>query len=140
MGFKMSFCQACPSRLDRFTDNREGTGDFFVCNHVTSSTFLLLRLRRAVEGIWLTVRLQRFFYGEPRLTHDIDLVLSLQKTEYVIVRKLQYFKEGGSQKPLSDIRKMMNSPECVIDIMRLERWVKFKNVHKEWSLARKYNE
>lgn len=159
------------------------------------------------------------FYGEPRLTHDIDLVLCLQKVdidkflgmfsgeefyrpphevlrvelsresfahfnlihhetgykadmyprsneplhswgfenrrriqvkdglqiwlappEYVIVRKLQYFKEGGSQKHLSDIRKMVNSPEAAIDVSCLERWVEFKNVHKEWSLAQKFSD
>jgi hypothetical protein len=80
------------------------------------------------------------FGNRRRVQVKNDLRLWLAPPEYVIVRKLQYFKEGGSQKHLSDIKKMVDSPDASIDIACIEKWVEFKNVKAEWLLAKKYGE
>jgi len=51
--------------------------------------------------------------------------------EYVIVRKLEYFREGGSAKHLADIRAML----AVTDIDRAEiaHWVATRGLAGEWA-------
>jgi hypothetical protein len=60
--------------------------------------------------------------------------------EYVIVRKLQYFKEGGSQKHLSDIRKMVDSSDSEIDGATLDRLVQERGLREEWNIAKLFDE
>ena len=53
--------------------------------------------------------------------------------EYVIVRKLEYFREGSSDKHLRDIRAMLNVSSDVIDREALNEWIKIRGVEKEWA-------
>jgi hypothetical protein len=78
------------------------------------------------------------FQARRRITIDNTLQIWLAPPEYVIVRKLQYFKEGGSQKHLSDIRKMLDTDETVIDHAEIERWILIKSLVTEWNLANNY--
>ncbi|MBN1308387.1 MAG: hypothetical protein JXA18_10750 [Chitinispirillaceae bacterium] len=80
------------------------------------------------------------FENRRRIPLKAELQIWVAPPEYVIVRKLQYFKEGGSQKHLSDIRKIIDSPESTIDSTQLERWIVLKGVQKEWALAGGYEE
>ena len=52
--------------------------------------------------------------------------------EYVIVRKLEYFREGGSEKHLRDIRAMLAVSGEQIDRAELRRWVQRQRVEEEW--------
>ena len=70
-----------------------------------------------------------------RITNDIEIWIA--PPEYVIIRKLQYFKEGGSQKHLSDIRKMLDQGEFEIDQSVIEQWSERKGVMKEWEQAKR---
>jgi hypothetical protein len=56
--------------------------------------------------------------------------------EDVIVRKLEYFKEGGSEKHLSDIRGILKLCETPIDVEYIEQWATRLGVLAEWQLAR----
>jgi hypothetical protein len=55
--------------------------------------------------------------------------------EYVIVRKLEYFREGGSEKHLRDIRAMLKVSHGQIDRAALEDWVGRQGVTAQWKLA-----
>ena len=55
--------------------------------------------------------------------------------EYVIVRKLEYFREGGSEKHLRDIRAMLNVSGELIDRSSLMDWVRRCGVEAEWERA-----
>lgn len=55
--------------------------------------------------------------------------------EYVIVRKLEYFREGGSEKHLRDIRAMRQVSGDLIDATRLASWVARLGPEAEWTLA-----
>ena len=89
------------------------------------------------------------FYGEPRLTHDVDLIVFLTPPEilrlrgfrtkravmfegqsvvlappeYVIIRKLEYLREGGSAKHLRDIRSMLAVSKDQVELREIEEWV-----------------
>jgi hypothetical protein len=57
--------------------------------------------------------------------------------EYVIVRKLEYFRQGGSSKHLTDIEAMLRIRPDLIDIAVVERFVAQRGVQREWKLARR---
>lgn len=53
--------------------------------------------------------------------------------EYVIVRKLEYFREGGSEKHLRDIRAMLAVSGEMIDHAALNEWIVRRGVEAEWK-------
>ena len=52
--------------------------------------------------------------------------------EYVIVRKLEYFREGRSEKHLRDIRAMLAVSGEQLDRAALADWVQRQGVDSEW--------
>jgi hypothetical protein len=58
--------------------------------------------------------------------------VTLAPPEYVIVRKLEYFREGGSDKHLRDIRGMLSVSGERIDRAELLAWVQRQGVEAEW--------
>lgn len=71
-----------------------------------------------------------------KLEIEGDLVV-VAPPEYVIVRKLEYFREGGSEKHLHDIRSMLAISGAAIDRDVLEDWVERRDVREQWDrLAR----
>ena len=55
--------------------------------------------------------------------------------EYVMIRKLQYYREGGSEKHLKDIAGMVALSSDQIDYPLLEEWVRRYSLEKEWRKA-----
>lgn len=55
--------------------------------------------------------------------------------EYVIVRKLEYFREGGSEKHLRDIRAMWSISGDQIDRAALDEWIGRQGVATQWQQA-----
>jgi len=61
--------------------------------------------------------------------------VKLAPPEYVIVRKLEYFREGGSEKHLRDIRGMLHVSGGEIDEAALNEWIIKQGVQAEWQKA-----
>lgn len=59
----------------------------------------------------------------------------LAPPEYVIVRKLEFFREGGSDKHLRDIRSMLRISGEQIDRAALDEWIRRQGVENQWKLA-----
>jgi hypothetical protein len=80
-------------------------------------------------------------YGEPRLTNDLDLVLRLSAdqavwvapVEYVILRKLEYYREGRSDKHLRDIAGILELSAIQIDNAWLEEQISERRLQDEWN-------
>jgi hypothetical protein len=53
--------------------------------------------------------------------------------EYVILRKLAWYREGGSQKHLRDIRSMLAVTGPALDLAVLERWLGTLGLEAEWQ-------
>ena len=64
-----------------------------------------------------------------------DAPLSVAPPEYVIVRKLEYFREGGSDKHLTDIRAILAISGDQIDREALRSWIVRKGLSNEWQKA-----
>jgi len=56
--------------------------------------------------------------------------------EYVIVRKLEYFREGGSEKHLRDIAGMLELSSDQIDFKQLEEFIHRYGLESEWQEAK----
>src|SRR5438552_11526041 len=55
--------------------------------------------------------------------------------EYVIIRKLEYFREGGAEKHLRDIRSMWSVSGDQIDRRALDDWMARQGVEAQWRQA-----
>ena len=63
----------------------------------------------------------------------------LAPVEYVILRKLEYFREGGSEKHLRDIAGILALSADQISIKVLEDKLKERRLEKEWNAAKGHN-
>ena len=61
--------------------------------------------------------------------------ITLAPPEYVIVRKLEYFREGGSEKHLRDIRSIMAVSGDYLEKPALENWIDRRGLAVEWQRA-----
>ena len=62
-------------------------------------------------------------------------LMSVAPPEYVIVRKLEYFREGGSEKHLRDIRAMLAVSETLIDQVQLQERIRQRGLIRQWEQA-----
>ena len=60
------------------------------------------------------------------------MTINLAPPEYVIVRKLEFYREGGSEKHLRDIRSMLAVSGDQIDKSELNEWIQRRGVHEQW--------
>ena len=65
-----------------------------------------------------------------------DFLASFAQPEDVILKKLEFYKEGGSQKHLEDIRGMLEKSGETFDMNYLKTWVKELGLEAEWKLVR----
>jgi hypothetical protein len=65
-----------------------------------------------------------------------DAYIWLAPPEYVIVRKLEYYREGGSQKHVEDIQGMLQASEDMIDFTEVDSWVEKLGLEEHWSRCR----
>lgn len=64
-------------------------------------------------------------------------MLVVAPPEYVIVRKLEYYREGGSGKHLRDIRSMLNTSPEAIDSAELEQQIAARGLQEAWRQVQK---
>lgn len=64
--------------------------------------------------------------------------LYLAPIEYVIVRKLLYYREGGSEKHLRDIGAMVSLSSDQIDFEQLNEKVRKYGLGEEWEKAKEF--
>ncbi len=62
-----------------------------------------------------------------------DLEVPVAPVEYVIVRKLAYYREGGSSKHVRDILGMLEISETSIDRAELEAWIDRLDLRAVWA-------
>lgn len=60
--------------------------------------------------------------------------------EYVIVRKLEFYREGHSEKHLRDIAAMLQVSGDLVDRQRLASWIEQLGLAVEWALCQAASE
>lgn len=59
--------------------------------------------------------------------------ITVAPPEYVILRKLEYFREGGSDKHRRDIRAMLAVSGDILDRPALHEWIQRRGLEAEWQ-------
>jgi len=59
--------------------------------------------------------------------------LVLAPPEYVIVRKLEFYREGGSEKHVRDIRSMLAVSGDQTNRAQLDEWIRERGLEAEWE-------
>lgn len=77
------------------------------------------------------------FKMRKRITLGENLELWLAPPEYVIIRKLEYFREGGSTKHLEDIQKMLSQVHEVLDQDFLQKQIDNRRLEVCWQKIKK---
>jgi hypothetical protein len=54
--------------------------------------------------------------------------------EYVIIRKLEYYRDEGSDKHIRDIRSIIEIQSQEIDRLLLEKFIKERSLEKAWDM------
>jgi hypothetical protein len=62
----------------------------------------------------------------------------LAPIEYVILRKLEYYREGQSEKHLRDISAILTVSEDEIDFKMLEAQINERSLEKQWQAAKDF--
>ncbi|MBA4148612.1 MAG: hypothetical protein H0X66_10910 [Verrucomicrobia bacterium] len=75
--------------------------------------------------VWAFRNLKQYSTGET--------TVSLAPPEYVILRKLEYYREGGSQKHLRDIRSMLSMSGDQVNRAELEDWIRRRGLQLQWK-------
>ena len=118
----------CPPReVIEIEAAREQRGHFNLIHHDTGFK----------ADIYLMGRDELHEWGMARV-HGADLdgdPVNFAPPEYVIIRKLQFFKEGGSSKHLRDINRMVVSLGAAWDRRELEEMIGKFSLRCEWEMA-----
>lgn len=116
-----------PSEVISAEAAREQKGQFNVL-HIASSLKADFHIARRDEfHAWAFRNVHQYPIG--------DHMIRLAPPEYVIVRKLEYFREGGSEKHLRDIRAILNVSRDTINQDDLDFWIQRCSVQAQWKMV-----
>jgi hypothetical protein len=104
---------------------REQRGHFNIIHHETGFK----------ADVYLSGRDPLHAWGLAR-TRQLEVdgqALVVAPPEYVIVRKLEYYREGGSEKHLRDIRSMLETSSDAIDRVELEKQIDARGLQEAWG-------
>ncbi len=79
--------------------------------------------------------LQRWGMHSARILNIDGLDISFAAPEYVIIRKLEFYREGNSAKYLRDIASMITESRAEIDQTTLDSYLTHLHLHTEWQAA-----
>ena len=116
-----------PQEIIKTEIARETRGNFNIIHHETGFKADIYPVGQDELHKWAMVKRQKVKIGKS----DI----SIAPPEYVIIRKLQYYKEGGSIKHLRDINRMLEISGESIDKHTLNQMIIKYDLLKEWESA-----
>ena len=100
--------------------------------------FNIIHVESALKADFYTANRDEFHawaFRNARRYEVRGIMITLSPPEYVIVRKLEFFREGGSEKHLQDIRAMLRLSGDQIDRPALTEWAIRKGVEAQWKLV-----
>lgn len=80
--------------------------------------------------------LHRWAMDNIHFLHIDDLKIAFTPPEYLIIRKLEFFREGGSEKHIRDIAAMLIESAGLMDQEFLTKYIDALNLNSEFSRAR----
>jgi hypothetical protein len=65
--------------------------------------------------------------------NDTDIVIA--PPEYVIIKKLEFYKEGQSHKHIEDIKSIIHYSKEFMDFSKLEEYISMFGLKNEWEMC-----
>jgi hypothetical protein len=127
--FPLEQFYAPPDEVMRVEARRPLRGHFNIIHHDTGFKADVYLLGRDPLHVWGMAHRQR-------IAIDQEHGIWVAPPEYVIVRKLEYYREGHSDKHIHDIRGMLEISGESIDHENLDNWIARLNLGDEWSEVR----
>ena len=113
-----------PTEVVELEAEREQRGHFNIIHHETGFKADVYLSGRDPLHAWGLARARQLEVdGQP---------LVVAPPEYVILRKLEYYREGGSEKHLRDIRSMVDASAGAIDRAELEEQIAARGLQEAW--------
>ena len=69
----------------------------------------------------------------------LNSTMNVAPIEYVIIKKLEYYREGGSTKHLSDIKNMLNISQDEINYTKLDQFLSQFGLQEIFNKAQNFN-
>ena len=114
-----------PPEVVALEAGRERRGHFNVIHHASGLKADFYLVGQDELHAWAFEHARRYDMG--------PLEISLAPPEYVITRKLEFHREGGSPKHLRDIRAMLEISADLIDRPTLEHWIQQRGLEASWA-------
>jgi hypothetical protein len=114
-----------PAEVIAIEAGREGRGHFNVIHFETGLKADFYLAGRDELHDWAFRHAREYAIG--------GLRVRLAPPEYVIVRKLEFYREGGSEKHLRDIRSILAVSGDELDRSALADWIRRRGLDAPWS-------
>lgn len=121
----------CPPKDVIITEfNRPSRGHFNLIHHETGFK----------ADIYFTGKeeLQHWAMQNSKKIEFAGSVIYVAPPEYVIIKKLEFFKEGKAQKHLADIKAMLFNSRDLIDFSLLHKLIDDGGLNSEWEAAKNF--
>lgn len=112
-----------PLEVVRLECSRESRGHFNLIHHETGMKADVYLVARDALHRWGLAHRRRIPFGPGQL--------ALAPPEYVIVRKLEFWREGGTEKHLRDVRAML-AADLPLDRSFLDTEVRRRGLEEAW--------
>ena len=117
-----------PAEIMRMESHRPLRGHFNIIQHATGFKADVFLIGHDPLHLW-AIEQRRHIQISP------DHGVWIAPPEYVILRKLEYFRDGTSQKHLDDIRGMLDVSGNLIDHRLIADWTERLHLQNEWKRA-----
>lgn len=118
-----------PVEVIRVEMARRQRGQFNIIHHATAFKADLYLVGSDPLNLWGIQNAQRTEYlGEPFMVSPPELV---------ILKKLEFFREGGSEKHISDICAMLDVSREKIDQQQLDEMIRERGLQAAWARVQK---
>lgn len=126
--FPLSEFYLPPAEVMTIEVNRPQRGHFNIIHHDTGFKADIYPCGRDRLSIWGMEKARKV------VVEDCDVWFA--PAEYVILRKLEYFREGGSEEHLPDIEGILAASGDIIDVEEISRRAAALGMRAEWDAVR----
>jgi hypothetical protein len=117
-----------PEDVIRTEFNRNIRGHFNLIHHETGFKADIYLTGQEQLQLWAMQNSKQIDFASSKI--------NIAPPEYVIIKKLEFYKEGNAQKHLLDIKSMLNNSAELIDFNYLDNLIIERGLEAEWNAAK----
>lgn len=118
-----------PEEVIKTEINRTSRGHFNLIHHETGFKADIYLIGSSELQLWAMHNSRQIDFAGSKI--------NIAPPEYVIIMKLEYYKEGNAEKHLSDIKSILNNSSDLIDYNLLKKLINERSLTAEWESVQK---